>query len=458
MRIVGRFVLGFAPLLLISDDARALGEVGWVPIGPAGAVVTAVALGEYSDTVFAGTSADGVLKTSDGGRTWEPLNSGLTSLRVRALAGRFPGPVLGCPPPCPEALPAIFMGSSDEGVFRGAASSSAPSWAPVNNGLTDRRVHALALGPGLKLYAGTQTGIFRTDDWGENWISSSTVLDGVEAIAVPLSDPDTLYAGADGGIYRSRNSGVTWKALQAGNTLVLSSISAIAVDPASSSTVFAAGIVSCICGAPIPSYPAVWRSQDAGDTWSDVSGGMTGVVVNALAIVGDSTVYAGTAGGVFQFADATRHWTLVNNGLTNRHVLSLSAFGTRLYAGTAGGGVFVANPGETCVPGQTSLCLNARRFRVEVFWTASNILQSGDGQAMPLTVESGAFWFFQPSNVELTVKILDARTINGHFWVFWGALSNVGYTISVTDTVTGVSWVHDNPEGTFASGADLEAF
>jgi hypothetical protein len=77
---------------------------------------------------------------------------------------------------------------------------------------------------------------------------------------------------------------------------------------------------------------------------------------------------------------------------------------------------------------------------------------------MPLTADSGAFWFFQPSNIELVVKVLDGRTVNGHFWVFYGALSDVGYTITVTDTATGQSKTYTNPEHTLASRADTEAF
>jgi hypothetical protein len=41
---------------------------------------------------------------------------------------------------------------------------------------------------------------------------------------------------------------------------------------------------------------------------------------------------------------------------------------------------------------------------------------------------SGFFWFFTRDNIELVVKALDARAVNGHFWFFYGALSDVGYT------------------------------
>ena len=54
--------------------------------------------------------------------------------------------------------------------------------------------------------------------------------------------------------------------------------------------------------------------------------------------------------------------------------------------------------------------------------------------------------------------MLDARALNGKFWVFYGALSNVEYTIRVTDTETGQVKTYTNPNGTFASVGDTDAF
>ena len=77
---------------------------------------------------------------------------------------------------------------------------------------------------------------------------------------------------------------------------------------------------------------------------------------------------------------------------------------------------------------------------------------------MPLTGDTGYFWFFDEANVELVVKVLDGTAINGHYWVFYGALSDVQYTITVTDTLSGASRTYDNPQGTLASVADTAAF
>ncbi|MFL6292583.1 MAG: right-handed parallel beta-helix repeat-containing protein [Thermoanaerobaculia bacterium] len=108
----------------------------------------------------------------------------------------------------------------------------------------------------------------------------------------------------------------------------------------------------------------------------------------------------------------------------------------------------------TCVPGPTDLCLNGR-FRVSLSWKAQG--SQGTGQAVPLTADTGTFWFFQPSNVEVVVKVLDGRALNGRFWVFYGALTDVEYQISVVDTQTGESVTYKNPAGRMASVGDTSA-
>jgi lysyl endopeptidase len=104
------------------------------------------------------------------------------------------------------------------------------------------------------------------------------------------------------------------------------------------------------------------------------------------------------------------------------------------------------SPGP-CVANATTLCLNNARFRVTVFY-ATGDGASGVGMGFPLTGDSGYFWFFNPENIELVVKVLSACSLDGHFWVFAGGLTNVGVTLLVEDTVTGASQVYTNPVGT----------
>ena len=114
-------------------------------------------------------------------------------------------------------------------------------------------------------------------------------------------------------------------------------------------------------------------------------------------------------------------------------------------------------PPGPCVAGDTVLCLNQGRFRLEVVW--ENFFgQTGVGRAVPQTEDTGAFFWVDPRNIELTVKVLDGRHYNGHFWVFYGALSNLEFSVAVTDTVTGACKEYFNPLGTFASVGDTEAF
>ena len=110
-----------------------------------------------------------------------------------------------------------------------------------------------------------------------------------------------------------------------------------------------------------------------------------------------------------------------------------------------------------CSPSATRLCLGGGRFAVEVAWRdfAGN---TGVGTGTALSADTGDFWFFNADNVELVVKILDGRPLNGKFWLFYGALSSVQYTLTVTDTETGAVHTYQNPSGRLASVADTSAF
>lgn len=99
-----------------------------------------------------------------------------------------------------------------------------------------------------------------------------------------------------------------------------------------------------------------------------------------------------------------------------------------------------------------------QRFKVGVVWKSPAHENPGAGVAIPLTLETGAFWFFSASNYELVVKVLDGSAINGKFWVFCGSLSNVQFTLEVTDVATGKQRTYLNPQGTFASFGDTTAF
>jgi hypothetical protein len=96
-----------------------------------------------------------------------------------------------------------------------------------------------------------------------------------------------------------------------------------------------------------------------------------------------------------------------------------------------------------CTPSSTALCLSGGRFRVTAAWESATA--SGDGTGVQLTPDTGYFWFFESTNVEMIVKVLNGCSINNNYWVFSGGLTNVRVTVYVTDTQNGNVRTYINP-------------
>ena len=115
-----------------------------------------------------------------------------------------------------------------------------------------------------------------------------------------------------------------------------------------------------------------------------------------------------------------------------------------------------------CRGGTSYLCLQGGRFEVQAHW--SNPERAGDwgvGAALRIdeSDESGLFWFFEPENIELVVKVLDGRAINGSHWVFFGSLSDVEYWVTVRDAMSGgASRTWHNPPKVVCGQNDTAAF
>ncbi|HEX5716065.1 MAG TPA: hypothetical protein VF179_07900 [Thermoanaerobaculia bacterium] len=107
---------------------------------------------------------------------------------------------------------------------------------------------------------------------------------------------------------------------------------------------------------------------------------------------------------------------------------------------------------------ESALELRQARFRVSATWkTASG--HTGPAQAVRLTDETGYFWFFDPNNVEMLLKVLDGCPLSNRFWVFAGGLTNVAVAIHIEDRETGIIKTYFNPPNTpFAPIQDTEAF
>lgn len=111
-----------------------------------------------------------------------------------------------------------------------------------------------------------------------------------------------------------------------------------------------------------------------------------------------------------------------------------------------------------CVPDDETLCLLGDRFRVTVDWVNQHGGgNAGVGRAVPLTDETGAFWFFSKGNLELMVKVLDGSGINGKYWVGIGSLTDVEFTLTVTEVSSLQTTQYRNEPGNRYGILDIEA-
>lgn len=92
-----------------------------------------------------------------------------------------------------------------------------------------------------------------------------------------------------------------------------------------------------------------------------------------------------------------------------------------------------ASEGGACVESETVLCLQEGRYEVTVDFTANGETMPAK-VARPRTEDSGLFYFFEPNNWEMLLKVLDGCGVNQHHWVFAATASDVGIRLVVRDT------------------------
>jgi hypothetical protein len=112
-----------------------------------------------------------------------------------------------------------------------------------------------------------------------------------------------------------------------------------------------------------------------------------------------------------------------------------------------------------CLESSTARCLQGGRFRAELTYEAHDGAAGSARVAPARSSDTGVFYFFSEDNWELMVKVLDGCALNGKFWVFSSASTDVEYTMTITDTATGAQKVYTNPLGQVAKTvADTSAF
>jgi photosystem II stability/assembly factor-like uncharacterized protein len=189
--------------------------------------------------------------------------------------------------------------------------------------------------PGRMLAAWAALGMLCGSDLArageKHWVSLGPQGSTIQALAVDPASPSTIYAGCDGGVFKSADGGTTW-----------------APHGVDGANVFALALVSSslYAGTNI----GVFKSTDGGVTWSSSTSGLTVTKTFALAVDPQqpATVYAGGPGGVFKSTDGGANWTAASNGLGAVRISGLAIDPTtpaNVYAGTTTGGVYRSSDG-----------------------------------------------------------------------------------------------------------------
>jgi photosystem II stability/assembly factor-like uncharacterized protein len=288
--------LGFPALILATAIARLpaqqpaqvdstlFSEMRWRNIGPFRAGRTKAAAGHASQpyTFYIGMVNGGVWKTTDAGRTWNPVfdDQPTGSIGWVAVAPSDPNILyVGSG----EGLPRPDLAVGD-GIYRSA--DAGKTWTHL--GLRDaQQIPKIAIDPknpnrifvaalGHPYGPNQERGIYRSTDGGQSFerVLFKDENTGGKDVDIDPNDPNVVFAtlweqrqgpwengawgGTNGGIFKSTDGGTTWKQLTQGLPAVIDA--ELDIAPTNSKRVYATVDASSATG--------VYRSDDAGETWT----------------------------------------------------------------------------------------------------------------------------------------------------------------------------------------------
>lgn len=328
----------------------------------------------------------GVSKTTDGGATFQSLNSTLTLSQFIGIAAHPTNPAiiyggtqdngsqrLGDSPRWYETVTGdgghtvinplnpsvVFMTYVRGDIFRFVSDGLIYDAQAGYNGAfgefaaTPRMLFYppfVGNGVNANLYFGTWR-LFISTDLGGSWLApagfqdltkgvNAAGADVLSAIAVARSNTNVIYTGSSQGrAMVSTNGGASWSDITRG--LPDRYVTSIAVDPGSPSTAYLA--VSGFNSGHI------FRTTNTGSSWTDISGDLPNIPANALLIdpVARDTIYAGTDVGVFRSSAQGGSWRSFSKGMPPAVVTELVAQASGLIqAATYGRGVYVLDPNQ----------------------------------------------------------------------------------------------------------------
>jgi len=234
-------------------------------------------------------------------------------------------------------------GASFSSALTGITTTDSTSWTPP-----------LAMDPenSQNLYFGTYR-VYQSTNAAGLWTAISPDLtngngDNLSTIAVAPTDSNTVYAGAwDAKLNVTRNAlsgaSATWTSITSAS-LPNRSVVAIAVDPTTPTTAYVG--YSGFTGFG-DSLGHIFKTTDAGVTWSDISSDLPNTPVDSILIDPDSpeTLFIGTDIGTFYTSSSGASWSALGTGLPNVVVTGLALHNTSrtLRASTHGRSVWDLN-------------------------------------------------------------------------------------------------------------------
>jgi hypothetical protein len=283
--------------------ARSQNETGWASLAAdtelASAAVLALAVAPDGRQLYAGTAAQGIFASQDGGRTWVQtyaaayvpniaLHPADPTLAVASLRTRLVRTVDGgrswhtLPLPWAESeitsLLWLADGTLGAGTGRGGlyrSQDGGDSWVSGQIGSeASGSVLALALaGEPLpnrspNLLAGAWTGLYASEDGGQIWADPAPIL-GVPHAQALLTTDTGLLLGANAGLFRWELETSQWAPL-AGEFLP-GGVAALAAPQADSPVLYAG-----------TTGDGVYRSDDRGESWQSVPSLSVGVPALAV--------------------------------------------------------------------------------------------------------------------------------------------------------------------------------
>ncbi|MBL0175362.1 MAG: hypothetical protein IPP94_08895 [Ignavibacteria bacterium] len=312
-RAMMKYSLLFGIILLVGTPAALRSQ--WVQTDlPKYANVTSIA---HEDSfVMAGTIADGIWYSTNGGRTWAESN---TNGQIKAVSAML------------IQDSAIYAGTGF-GLF--ASTDRGMSWYPASSGFPIRpTIRSLAV-MDTALFVGTMAkGLFVSFDSAKTWSERNNGLEMPHFINALHFLSNTLYAGTGTGVFASTNLGVTWTKKSSG--LVPESIHKLD----SRDTVLYAGGM----------FGDVFVSMNRGNSWEKVYSSPVSTDVTSFVSTDTSECVGFYAGGIMQSTEHGTSWREFNDGFTmpTVQIRSLCRVGNSMLAGTAGHGLWMRENART---------------------------------------------------------------------------------------------------------------